>query len=60
MFGCGDKSSIISESVEEIRININLARAKPDNTTWSLINMGEGYHRGAPNIFLSTLTLLIQ
>jgi hypothetical protein len=24
--------------------------------TWSLIDMGEGYHCGAPNIFLSTLT----
>jgi hypothetical protein len=35
MFGCGDKSSLISESVTEIRINIHLAREKPDNMTYA-------------------------
>jgi hypothetical protein len=34
-FGCGGKSSLISESVTEIQINKHLAREKPDNTTYA-------------------------
>jgi hypothetical protein len=33
MFGCGGKSSPISESVVEIRLNIHLTKKKPDNIT---------------------------
>jgi hypothetical protein len=38
---------------------INTCSLRP-NTTWSLIDIDEGYHRGALNFFLSTPTLLIQ
>jgi hypothetical protein len=31
MFECGDKSSLMSESVTEIRINIHPVGEKPDN-----------------------------
>jgi hypothetical protein len=38
MFRCGGKSSLITESVTDIRINIHLVKENPDNTTyaWSL------------------------
>jgi hypothetical protein len=38
---------------------IDTCSSRP-NTTRCLIDIGEGYHRGVPNIFLSTLTLPIR
>jgi hypothetical protein len=35
MFGYGSKSSLISESVAKIRINIYLAKKKPHNTAYA-------------------------
>jgi hypothetical protein len=34
-FGCGGKSSLISESLIEIQINIHLVRVKPNNMTYA-------------------------
>jgi hypothetical protein len=35
MFGCGGKSSLISESVVEIQINIHHVKEKLDNMTYT-------------------------